>query len=57
LKKALKKPINVKKIEKSYMKKRGKLNHSTGKDWTQFRERMSNSVDTSRRHARMCTWI
>jgi len=37
------------------MKKEGKLNRSTGKDWTQFRarERMSSSVDRSQRRARV----
>jgi len=37
------------------MKKRGKLNRSIGKNWTQFRarERMSNNVDRSRRRARI----
>jgi len=48
LKKALKKSTNVKKLKKkSYTKKRRKLNHSIGKDWTQFRarDRISSGVD------------
>jgi len=48
--------------EKLYEKK-GKLNRSIGKDWTQFRarERMSSSVEMLARknlsHTRMRTWI
>jgi len=36
LTKALKKPTNVKKLKKKLYEKRGKLNRSVGKDWTQF---------------------
>jgi len=56
LKKSLKKPTDVKIIErKNYRKKKEKLNCLIRKEWTQFRarERISSSVDRSRRRARL----
>jgi len=54
LKKALKKLTNVKKLkEKAVKKKKGKFNRSIGKNFIQFRARMSSSVDRSRRCARV----